>query len=269
VLPALGQGTWTLAEVPEQRASEIGALRLGIDLGMTVIDTAEAYGDGRSESLVGEAVAGLRDQVFIVSKVLPKNATYQAVLAACEGSLRRLNTDRLDLYLLHWPRDDAPLDDGTFAAFEDLVAAGKIRQWGVSNFALADLRELASRPWGRNVASNQILYNLRRRAAERDVVPWCRERGIPIMAYSPIEGGRMSADPVLRKIAAQRNVTAVQVALAWLLRQPGVLVIPKAGSPEHVLDNRDAAALELTDADLAELDAAFPAQSVPVPFEMG
>ncbi|MET7902332.1 aldo/keto reductase [Streptomyces sp. NPDC005355] len=264
-IPLLGQGTWYLGEDPRRRAEEIAALRLGLDLGMTLVDTAEMYGSGASEELVGEAIAGRRDEVFLVSKVLPGHADLRGTVAACEGSLRRLDTDRLDLYLLHW-RGSIPLVE-TLEAFAVLVEAGKIRYWGVSNFDVSDMTELVSLPGGEGVALNQVLYNLTRRGIEYDLLPWCRRRGVPVMAYSPIEQGRLLGSDVLRDIARSHGATPAQVALAWVLRQ-SVPAIPRAGRAEHVRENRDALDLELTPKDLAELDRAFPPPTEPVPLEV-
>jgi diketogulonate reductase-like aldo/keto reductase len=262
----LGQGTWNLAEDPRRRADEIAALRLGLDLGLTLIDTAEMYGNGRSEELVGEAIAGRRDEAFLVSKVLPENATRRGTVAACERSLRRLGTDRLDLYLLHW-RGPHPLE-GTLEAFAALARAGKIRSWGVSNFDVSDMEELVALPGGAEVATNQVLYNLTRRGIEYDLLPWCRGRNVPITAYSPVEQGRVLGHPVLRGVADRHGATPAQVALAWVIRQEGVLAIPKAGTPAHVRENRAALDLRLTEQDLAVLDRAFPPPAEKRPLEM-
>lgn len=253
-VPVLGQGTWKMGEDSAKRLSEIAALRLGLDLGMTLIDTAEMYGQGGSEELIAEAIGGRRADVFLVSKVYPHNATRQGAVAACDRSLRRLKTDCLDLYLLHW-RGSVPLTE-TIDAFQSLKAAGKIRDYGVSNFDREDMEEAAGVPGGQAIATNQVLYNLMRRGVEWDLLPWCRQRKIPIMAYSPIEQGRLSGK--VAALARRRGVTPVQVALAWLLHQEGVIVIPKASSQPHVRENRAALDLTLTDEDLAELDKLFP-----------
>jgi diketogulonate reductase-like aldo/keto reductase len=265
-VPVLGQGTWHMAEDPRRRQSEIAALRTGLDLGLTLIDTAEMYADGGAEELVGDAIAGRRDDVFLVSKVLPEHATRRGTIAACERSLRRLRTDRLDLYLLHW-RGDAPLE-ATLEGFTALLRAGMIRHWGVSNFDVRDMEELVRLPGGASVATDQVLYNLTRRGIEWDLLPWCRQRRIPIMAYSPIEQGRMLKHPVLRKVAGRHGATPAQVALAWLLRQDLMIAIPKAATPDHVRQNRAALDISLTDPDLVELDRTFPPPDGPRPLEM-
>ena len=265
-IPVLGQGTWYFAENPQRRNDEIAALRLGLDLGMSLIDTAEMYADGAAETLVGEAIAGRRDEAFLVSKVLPENATRHGTITACERSLRRLRTDRIDLYLLHW-RGTIPLDE-TLAGFTALREAGKIRYWGVSNFDASDMKELAALPGGAYVATNQVLYNLTRRGIEWDLLPLCQESRIPIMAYSPIEQGRLLGHPELRKVAARHHATPTQVALAWVLRQEGVIAIPRTARPEHVRENRAALDLRLSNQDLAELDRAFPPPRRKRPLEM-
>jgi len=265
-VPVLGLGTWRLAEGLRPRAEEAAVLRLGMELGMTLIDTAEMYGDGAAEELVGEVIAGRRDKLFLVSKVLPSHARRSATIAACEGSLRRLRTDRLDLYLLHW-RGETPLEE-TLEAFSALMRAGKIRYWGVSNFDLSDMGELVELPGGSSVATNQVLYNLNRRGIEYKLLPWCLERRIPIMAYSPIEQGRLLDEPALQSVAERHGATAAQVALAWVLRQEKVIAIPKAATPAHVEENRGALDIRLTREDLDELDGAFPPPDGPVPLEM-
>ena len=265
-IPSLGQGTWGMAEDVRRRKEEVAALRLGIDLGMTLIDTAEMYADGGAEVLVGEAIAGRRDELFLVSKVLPENATKPGTVAACEHSLRRLGTDRLDLYLLHW-RGNVPLEE-TLDAFAALVDAGKIRYWGVSNFDVVDMIELRGVTGGVDVAADQVLYNLTRRGIEYDLLPWCRKRSIPIMAYSPIEQGRLLGHRELKSIAARHNAKPAQVALAWLLRQDGIVAIPKAAKLAHVRENHAALELRLTKEDLAALDRAFPAPTEAMPLAM-
>jgi diketogulonate reductase-like aldo/keto reductase len=263
-VPVLGQGTWGMGEDRRRRAEEVAALRLGLELGMTLIDTAEMYGDGGAEKVVGEAIRDWRGGVFLVSKVLPHHATRRGTIAACHASLERLETDRLDLYLLHW-RGNVPLA-ATVEAFQTLTHSGEIRYWGVSNFDTADMEELVGLAGGDSVATDQVLYNLARRGIEYDLLPWCRERQIPIMAYSPIDHGRLIKNPVVRRIASRRNVTPAQVALAWDLREPGVLAIPKGGTQEHVRENRGALDVRLTAEDLAELDREFqpPVRKVPL-----
>ncbi len=241
-IPVLGLGTWHMAEDARRRDDEISALRLGLDLGLTVIDTAEMYGDGDAEELVGEAISGRRDEVFLVSKVLPSNAGRDATIAACERSLRRLDTDRLDLYLLHW-RGSTPLEE-TLEGFARLVDQGKIRHWGVSNFDAGDMEELVALTGGDGVATDQVLYNLSRRGIEADLLPGCQERGLPLMAYSPIEQGRLLDHRALRAVADRHDATASQVAIAWVLRHDGVTTVPKAGRPAHVRDNRGALNLD-------------------------
>ncbi|VVD72347.1 aldo/keto reductase [Pandoraea terrigena] len=265
-VPALGQGTWMMGERPERRREEIAALQLGVSLGMTLVDTAEMYGEGATERLVGEALDGLRDQVFLVSKVYPHNASRRGVIAACERSLDRLRTDHLDLYLLHW-RGEIPLED-TIAGFEALRAAGKIRHWGVSNFDMDDMEALFALPGGDACATDQVLYNLSRRGPEYDLAPWLSARGLPLMAYSPIEQGRLPTSGALGDIAAARHVEPLQVALAWVLSRPGVIAIPKASTDAHVRANRAALDIDLTADELARLDYYFEAPSRRRPLEM-
>jgi diketogulonate reductase-like aldo/keto reductase len=255
-VPAFGQGTWHMGEDRRRAGSEEAALKLGIELGMTLIDTAEMYGSGVAEEIVARAAAGVRDRLFIVSKVLPYNASQKGVIEACERSLQRLQTDRIDLYLLHW-RGSVPLAE-TLAGFARLQRDGKIRHHGVSNFNTDDMQEWIALGGGNAVASNQILYNLGRRGPEYDLIPWCRERKISIMAYSPLEQGRILGNRALVEVAAKHGATPAQVALAWLLRQDGMIVIPKATGEAHVRDNRAALEITLTDDDLAALDRAFP-----------
>jgi diketogulonate reductase-like aldo/keto reductase len=255
-VPAFGLGTWHMGEDRRRAAEEAKAVRLGIELGMTLIDTAEMYGNGAAEEIVAEAAAGLRDQLFIVSKVLPYNASQKGVVEACERSLKRLKTDRIDLYLLHW-RGSVPLAE-TLAGFARLQRDGKIRHHGVSNFNTEDMREWVGLSGGASVAANQILYNLGRRGPEWELIPWCRERQIAIMAYTPLEQGRILGNRTLSEVAARHGASAAQVALAWLLRQDGMIVIPKATQEAHVRDNRGAADLALDANDLAALDRAFP-----------
>jgi diketogulonate reductase-like aldo/keto reductase len=265
-MPALGQGTWMMGEDPARRAQEIKALRTGLDLGMTLIDTAEMYGDGAAEELIGDAISGRRDEVFLVSKVLPQNATRNGTIQACKRSLQRLQTDHLELYLLHW-RGSVPLSQ-TIEAFEALMQAGHIRHWGVSNFDTDDMEELIALPGGSDVSTDQVLYNLRRRGIEYDLMPWARKFALPLMAYSPIEQGELLRHPALRKIAQRLSATPSQVALAWVLTHPGVCAIPKAGRPEHVMENYGALKIQLTPNDLAALDVAFPPPKHKVPLEM-
>jgi diketogulonate reductase-like aldo/keto reductase len=264
-VPALGQGTWLMAEKPAQRAAELAALRAGIELGLTLIDTAEMYADGQAEQLVGEAIRGLREQVFLVSKAYPTNASRQRLPLACEASLKRLGTDYLDLYLLHW-RGNVPLAE-TVAAMEQLVAAGKIRRWGVSNLDTADMQELVA-AGGATCATDQILYNLTRRGPEHDLLPWLVDHSMPVMAYSPVEQGRLLSNPRLQQIAKNLSATPAQVALAWVLRQDQILAIPKAGLVAHVQENRAAADLQLSESDLSALAAAFPRPTQRYPLEM-
>jgi len=265
-MPVLGLGTWRMGEKKTARRAEADALRLGLDLGMTLIDTAEMYGEGGAEEVVGDAIADRRDAVFLVSKLYPQNATRDGTIKACERSLKRLRTDRIDLYLLHW-RGGASLPT-VVEAFGRLVDAGKIRHWGVSNFDESDMTGLAALPGGKQVAANQVLYNLKRRAIEFDLLPWCRKRQVPIMAYSPVDQGGLIAHAVLAAIGKRHGATAAQIAIAWLLRQEGVVVIPKAGTPQHVRENRAAADLALDAEDLAAIDEAFPPPQGAKPLEM-
>jgi diketogulonate reductase-like aldo/keto reductase len=265
-IPVLGQGTWHMAEHLASREQEIAALRLGLDLDMTLIDTAEMYADGATESLVGEAIAGRRDEVFLVSKVIPHHATYEGTIAACRGSLRRLGTDDLDLYLLHW-RGSVPLSE-TLKGFAELMRMGLIHHWGVSNFDVADMRELSQLRGSAGVQTDQVLYNLMRRGIEWDLLPWCQEYQIPIMAYSPIEQGELLAHPALRGVAERHDATPAQVALAWVITHENVGAIPKMGTPGHVYQNRTAIGIHLTPDDLHVLDMAFPPPFHKVPLEM-
>ncbi|HTL57856.1 MAG TPA: aldo/keto reductase [Candidatus Limnocylindrales bacterium] len=258
-MPALGQGTWHMGENPAKRQAEIDALRYGLDLGMTLIDTAEMYGEGEAERIVGEAIAGRREEVFLVSKIYPHNATRTGTPVACHRSLCRLGTNYLDLYLLHWI-GEVPVAE-TLEAFQSLKAAGVIRDYGVSNFDLDDLADAIDLPGGQQIVTNQVLYNLAHRGIEWDLLPWCLERRIPIMAYSPIENGpreqkALFSNPTLLKIAAAHEATPAQVALSWALHQ-GVVAIPKASDPAHVRQNRAALDLTLTKNELKELDRAF------------
>jgi diketogulonate reductase-like aldo/keto reductase len=264
-VPALGLGTWTMGERPARAAREVTALQRGLDMGMTLIDTAEMYGDGGAEEIVGEAIAGRRDEVFLVSKVLPANASRHGTIEACERSLKRLRTDRLDLYLLNW-RALLPLEP-TVEAFAELVEAGKIRHWGVSNFAVIDLGELLTFA-GEAVETDQVIYNLAHRGIEFDLLPWCRDRGLPVMAYAPIDQGLLLDDVAVRAVALRRDATPAQVAIAWVLRQDGVSAVVRAGTPAHVRENRAALDLELTKDDLATLDQEFPPPTSPEPLEI-
>jgi diketogulonate reductase-like aldo/keto reductase len=255
-----------MAESRARRNAEIAALRLGIDVGLTLIDTAEMYADGEAEVLVGEAISDRRDDVFLVSKVLPGHATYDGAITACRGSLKRLGTDRLDLYLLHW-RGQVPLGE-TVLAFEELIRLDLIRYWGVSNFDIHDMAELMNVPGGTAVQTDQVLYNLMRRGIEFDLLPALQEQGIPVMAYSPIEQGRLLPNPILTAIGDRHGVTPVQVALAWLMTREGVNVIPRASTERHVLENRAAIEVHLTEQDLRILDEAFPPPRFARPLEM-
>lgn len=267
-VPRLGQGAWQIAENRTRRADELAALNSGIDLGLTLIDTAEMYGGGRSEELVAEAIAGRRNRIYVVSKVLPNNASRRGTIAACERSLKRLKTDYLDLYLLHW-RGPEPLAE-TLEAFVALRRRGAIRHYGVSNFDRSDMLEARELAGGAEIAANQVLYNLERRGVEWDLLPWCREHGIPLMAYSPLgsSGVPLLDDDALNAVAERHSATPARVALAWLLRHPDVVVIPKASSEAHVRDNRAALDLRLTAEDLAELDREFPPPRRARPLEM-
>jgi diketogulonate reductase-like aldo/keto reductase len=262
----LGQGTWQMAEVASRRDAEIKALRLGMELGLTLIDTAEMYGEGAAEELVAEAIEGHWEAVFLVSKVYPHNASQRGVVQACDRSLRRLKTDRLDLYLLHW-RGSIPLEE-TVAGFEELRRAAKIRHWGVSNFDTGDLHELVRVPGGTNCATNQVLYNVTRRGPEFDLMPWMAEHRMPLMAYSPIEQGRLPRSGTLQTIASKHGGSPYQIALAWLLQRPGVIAIPKAGRPEHVRENHRALSIQLDGEDFQRIDAAFPPPAHKRPLEM-
>ena len=250
-VPPVGQGTWRMGERGDGSA-EVLALRAGLDAGMTLVDTAEMYGDGGAERVVGEAIAGRRDEVFVVSKVVPSNASRRGVQDACARSLRRLGTDRIDLYLLHWP-GRVPIGE-TVAGFEALRDAGHILRWGVSNFDAGEMAALAQA----GCASNQVLYNPEARGIEFDLLPWCRAHAIPVMAYSPVgQGGALLRDPALRAVARRHGASPAQVAIAWSLRGGGVVSIPKASGLAHVAENAAAARLALTAEDVAEIDGAF------------
>lgn len=257
---ALGQGTWNMGKSPSRRAEEIEALRTGIELGMTVIDTAEMYGN---EELVGEAVHDCRDKVFLVSKVLPSNASYRGTKEACERSLFKLSTDRIDLYLLHW-KGTHPFSE-TVRAMLELQREGKILCWGVSNIDVPDMERICALPGGETCTANQVLYNLKERGVEYDLIPWSLERGMPVMAYSPVGEGTLAGDGLLAEIAREHEVMPVQIALAWAMRHPGVMAIPKAGSTAHVRDNFRSLSIELTEDDCRRLDAAFPAPVHKIP----
>ncbi len=265
-IPILGQGTWHLGQGRHPRGDELRAMREGIDLGMTLIDTAEMYGAGASEELVGEAIRGRRDEVFLVSKVLPAHASRSGTVGACRASLRRLGVDQLDLYLLHW-RGMIPLEQ-TVEGFEDLRSEGLIRHWGVSNFDVADMERLLALAHGSAVQTNEVLYNLARRGIELDLLPFSLSRGLPIIAYSPLLQGQLLQHPVLRGIAAQHRTTAAEVALAWVLTHKGICAIPEAGTVAHVRQNRAALDLKLTELDLLKLDETFPPPLEPQSLEM-
>ena len=265
-IPVLGQGTWRMGEQGAKRADEVKALQLGLDLGMSLIDTAEMYADGRSEEVVAEAIAGRRDEVYLVTKVLPSNASRQGVVAAGERSLKRLKTDRIDLYLLHW-RGGSPLAE-TLAGFHDLLNAGKIRRFGVSNFDVSDMKEWLALKGGNDVQANQVLYNVATRGIDYDLVPFQAERGIPVMAYSPLAQGRLPRSAGLKAVAARHGATVGQVMLAWCLRHKFVFAVPKTSRLEGVRENAAAADLTLTPADLAEIDRDFPPPSRARPLEM-
>jgi diketogulonate reductase-like aldo/keto reductase len=265
-VPALGMGTWRMGENRGMRAEEIDTLRLGLELGVTLIDTAEMYGEGRTEELVGEALNHRRDQAFVVSKVYPHNASRSGAIAACERSLRRLRTDRIDLYLLHW-RGTVPLEE-TMEAFTTLQRKGKIRYYGVSNFDVDDLEEWWRLPGGSSTTTNQVLYNLNRRGVEWDLLPWLRERRVPMMAYSPIEQGRLAGEKRLATVARRSGLSAAQVALAWLFSSNDIIVIAKTSSPSRLQENLRALNYELTPDQLAELDRLFPPPSRRQPLEM-
>jgi diketogulonate reductase-like aldo/keto reductase len=273
-IPVLGMGTWRMGESVRNRQTEIDALRHGLDLGLSLIDTAEMYGEGGAEEVVAEALrpgksstsANRRSEVFLVSKVYPHNASRRGAIAACERSLKRLKTDYLDLYLLHW-RGSVPLVE-TLEAFQTLQEAGKIRSYGVSNFDVEDMEEAAALKGENSIATNQVLYNLTRRGIELNLLPWCRQHNIPIMAYSPIEQGRLLNHQTLQAIAQTRGVTTAQVAIAWLLHQDNVIVIPKSSHMSHVEQNHAALNLKLSAEEMATLNAAFPPPAKPVPLEM-
>lgn len=265
-VPALGMGTWMMGESLQRREEEIATLRRGLDLGLGLIDTAEMYGEGASEALVGEAIRGRRDAVFLVSKVYPHNASATAMPKACEASLRRLGVECLDLYLLHWS-GRVPIEE-TVQAFEKLQAQGKILRWGVSNLDMGEMRALSAAPGGNAVATDQVLYNLSRRGIEWDLLPWCRQRGVPVMAYSPIEQGQILDHPGLCALAESLGLTPARLALAWLLHQEGIIAIPKTSTRAHLEDNALAADTVLSAETLAALDRLFPPPSRATPLDM-
>lgn len=265
-IPALGQGTWHIGDDPRTRQAEIDAIRHGLDLGLTLVDTAEMYGDGRSEQLVGEAIAGRRDEVFLVSKVYPHNASRRAMPRSCEASLRRLGVEAIDLYLLHWP-GSVPLDE-TVDTFESLRRAGKIRHWGVSNFDAGGMQEVWTTAHGGNAQVDQVLFNLGERGIEWELLPTLRRRSTPVMAYSPFDEGRLPRKRALVDFARARGMTAAQVALAWLLAQDGVIAIPKSASRARVGENAAALQRRLTADDLRELDRLFAPPSGPTGLAM-
>ena len=265
-MPAFGLGTWHMGDDPAAHEEELATLQLGLDRGATLIDTAEMYGDGRAEKLVGEAIAGRRQEVFLVSKVLPSNASRKGTVTACERSLRRLRTDCIDLYLLHW-RGSEPLAE-TVTGFTDLQRAGKIRYYGVSNLDLEEMQELWSAPGGRAAQTDQLLYNLSRRGIEWDLLPWLRRHRIPLMAYSPIEQARLLDDPKLAAFARRFEFTPAQAALGWLLAKDDIIVIPKTSRRERLVENLASLDKPLTPAQVSELDRLFPSPSGPQPLEM-
>ncbi|MEO2215006.1 aldo/keto reductase [Paenibacillus amylolyticus] len=270
-LPAIGQGTWYMGEKQSSQEEEVRALRSGIELGMTVIDTAEMYAEGGAEVVTGKAISGLRDEVFLVSKVYPHHADRKQMITACERSLKRLGTDRLDLYLLHW-RGGVPLEE-TVQALEQLKQSGKILRWGVSNLDTRDMQELWSLPEGSQCMVNQVLYHAVSRGIEHDLLPWMRERSVPVMAYCPLaQGGRLRSEllehPVIQKIAQDRGVTTSQIALAWVIRDGDVMAIPKAVQLNHMADNAAAVNIVLTPEELTRLDEAFPAPKGKVPLDI-
>lgn len=273
-IPAIGQGTWHMGDDPFKYDSEIEALRLGVRLGLNLIDTAEMYGEGRSESLIGEVISGIRDNVFLVSKAYPNHATQKKITLACEHSLKRLGTDHLDLYLLHW-RGATPLEE-TVLGLEGLKKSGKILRWGVSNFDTKDMQELWSVPDGKNCAVNQVLYHLGSRGIEVDLLPWQHAHQVPVMGYCPLaEGGslkmRLLKDPAVIKVAAAHQATPLQILLAWTIRyieNGGIIAIPKAGRPEHVLLNAQVAAIRLSEEEQRTLNLAFPRPTRKVPLDI-
>ena len=254
-VPSMGLGTWHMGERIGNPKTEVDALVRGLDLGATLIDTAEMYARGGAERVVGSAIKGRRDNVFIVSKIVPHNASFDGTIRACENSLQRMEIESIDLYLLHWPGNH-PLES-TVSAFEQLKTDGKIKHWGVSNFDTRDMQELYEIPEGKNCQINQVLYNLSRRGIEWDLLPWCRSMGLPIMAYSPIEQGRLLEHKKLKALASEIGVSAAQLSVAWSIRKNGIITIPKAGNLEHVRQNIDAWTIKLESAILDELDKLF------------
>ena len=265
-LPALGLGTWRMGEDPSRRRQEVAALRLGLDLGMTLIDTAEMYASGVAEEITGEAIRGRRDEVYLVSKVLPSNASRTGTVEAAERSLKRLGTDHIDLYLLHW-QGSHPLED-TLEALQQLVDEQKILHFGVSNFDTDELQDAERHPLGENITVNQVMYNLGRRGIEWSLLPWCAERAVAVMAYAPLEQGRLRTQTALNSVAARHHVAVESVAIGWTLRHPLMVSIPKASNPDHVRANAAAMTLELTEEDIAALDRAYPAPRRKVSLDM-
>ena len=265
-VPVLGLGTWRMGERKAERSAEVAAIRLGLELGARLIDTAEMYGEGGAEEMLGEALAGMRDEIFLVSKVYPHNASRKGTIAACERSLKRLKTDRLDLYLLHW-RGSVPLEE-TVEAFETLRKDGKIRQWGVSNLDTSDMQELATVPDGQNCASNQVLYHLGSRGIEWSLLPYCQKADVMVMAYSPLGQGSLLRNAALKRAAEKHGTDPAAIALAWVLRHPGVVAIPKAVRPEHVRANWAALDVSLDEEDLKVLNVAFPPPKKSAPLDM-
>jgi len=265
-IPILGMGTWQMGDNTRDRQSEVAALRHGLDLGISLIDTAEMYGEGGAEEVIAEAIGARRSEVFLVSKVYPHNASKRGVIATCDRSLKRLRTEYLDLYLLHW-RGSVPLAE-TLEAFQILQQSGKIRGYGVSNFDVADMQAAIALKHGSSIVTNQVLYNLMRRGIELNLLPWCRQQRMPIMAYSPIEQGRLLNHTALKAIAQERGVSTAQVAIAWLLHQDQVIVIPKSSRIDHVEQNRAALDLKLSAQELQMLNTAFPQPTRSVPLEM-
>lgn len=264
-LPVLGQGTWRMGEAASRRKDEVAALRLGFELGMTLVDTAEMYANGGAERVVGEAIADCRERIFVVSKVLPENASRQGTVTACERSLKRLGTDYIDLYLLHW-QSDHPFQE-TLEAFEQLRVQGKIRHFGVSNIDIEALRQLETLPLGRLVTADQVIYNLQRRGIERNVLPFAAQAGMAIMAYSPLDQTRLAIKEALSRVAARHETKAEVIALAWTLRHPHVVAIPKSSNPRHVQENAKAERIRFTEQDLAELEEAYPPPKRTIPLE--